>query len=97
MYLHKDKYDEYKIRHKNLWPEMIEAIKKHGGHNYSIFLDEQTGQLFAYLEIEDEDRWNQLSQTSICKKWWSYMADIMDTNQDNSPVFKDIKSVFYLN
>jgi L-rhamnose mutarotase len=92
----KDKYDEYKLRHDELWPEMHEELKRHGAHNYSIFLDEENGKLFAYLEIEDEEKWAQMSKTEICAKWWAYMADIMETNPDNSPVYIDLKDVFYL-
>ncbi len=60
MFVHQDKYEEYKQRHDDIWPEMAEALKAHGAHHYSIFLDEETGRLFAYLEIEDEEngeRW----------------------------------------
>ena len=96
MFVYKDQYEEYKRRHDELWPEMEKELKEHGAHNYSIFLDEESGQLFAYLEIEDEERWNQMASTDICQKWWTYMEPLMDTNPDNSPVSKELKSVFYL-
>ena len=95
MTVYKDCYEEYKKRHDELWPEMALELKKHGAHNYSIFLEEETGKLFAYLEIEDEEKWTLMSKTAICAKWWAYMADIMETNPDNSPVYKDLKDVFY--
>ena len=95
MTVYKDCYEEYKKRHDELWPEMALELKKHGAHNYSIFLEEETGKLFAYLEIEDEEKWALMSKTAICAKWWEYMADIMETNPDNSPVYKDLKDVFY--
>ncbi|MCV9885407.1 L-rhamnose mutarotase [Metabacillus halosaccharovorans] len=96
MYVYKDKYEEYQRCHDELWPEMEKELKEHGAHNYSIFLDEESGQLFAYLEIEDEERWNQMASTDICQKWWTYMEPLMETNPDNSPVSKELKSVFYL-
>ncbi|MBU7591503.1 L-rhamnose mutarotase [Metabacillus halosaccharovorans] len=96
MFVYKDKYEEYQRRHDELWPEMEKELKEHGAHNYSIFLDEESGQLFAYLEIEDEERWNQMASTDICQKWWTYMEPLMETNPDNSPVSKELKSVFYL-
>jgi len=89
-------FDEYKKRHDELWPEMAAVLKEHGGHNYSIFLDEATGTLFAYVEIESEERWDAVAQTEICQKWWSYMKDIMEVNSDNSPVSTPLKDVFYL-
>ncbi|NSB13940.1 L-rhamnose mutarotase [Clostridium beijerinckii] len=64
--------------------------------NYSIFLDPESSSLFAYLEIEDEELWNKSSETEICQKWWKYMKDIMETNEDNSPVSVELKEVFHL-
>lgn len=87
---------EYEERHRRLWPEMQEMIHAYGGHNYSIFLDRETLTLFGYLEIEDEDKWNASAETAICRKWWAYMADIMETNQDDSPVSIDLHPVFHL-
>ena len=87
---------EYEKRHNELWPEMIDMIHEYGGKNYSIFLDKETYTLFGYIEIESEERWAQTAQTDICKKWWAYMAPIMDTNPDNSPVSVDLKNVFHL-
>lgn len=95
MYVNKDSYDEYKRRHDELWPKMAKELKKHGAHNYSIFLEESSGQLFAYLEIESEDVWAKIAQTEVCKQWWAYMKDIMKTNDDDSPVSAPLTSVFY--
>jgi L-rhamnose mutarotase len=96
MKLYKGMVEEYKKRHDNLWPEMVEMIHEFGGKNYTIFLDEETDILFGYLEVEDTDLWNKTAETEICKKWWAYMADIMDTNADNSPVSVEFKEVFHL-
>ena len=71
-------------------------IHKHGGHNYSIYLDPETNVLYGYLEVEDEELWAKSADTAINRKWWDYMADIMETNEDNSPVCVDLKPVFYL-
>ena len=56
---------EYQKRHDELWPEMREMLKEHGVLSYSIFLDSESNQLFGYLEIEDEEKWNQVSTTAI--------------------------------
>jgi len=89
-------YEEYKKRHDELWPEMKTMLKEHGAHSYSIFLDEETGTLFAYVNIESEEKWSAVAQTEICQKWWAYMKDIMETNEDNSPKSYSLKEVFYL-
>lgn len=96
MKVYKDCYDEYKRRHDNIWPEMEKMLNEYGAHNYSIFLDEKTGNLFSYLEIENEELWNRSAKTDICKKWWEYMKDVMDTNEDNSPVEIPLKELFHL-
>lgn len=87
---------EYEKRHNELWPEMQEMIHEHGGHNYSIYLDEETNVLYGYIEIEDEELWAKSANTPINRKWWDFMADIMDTNPDNSPVAVDLHPVFHL-
>ena len=71
-------------------------IHEYGGKNYSIFLDKETLTLFGYIEIEDEEKWNKSADTEIKRKWWDFMADIMETNEENSPVSKDLNLVFHL-
>ncbi len=88
--------EEYARRHNALWPEMRDMIHAYGGHNYSIYLDTETNVLYGYIEIEDEARWAASADTPINRKWWDYMADIMDTNPDNSPVSTDLVPVFHL-
>ena len=87
---------EYEKRHNEIWPELVANIKAHGASNYSIFLNKATGELFSYLEAEDEAMWKKRGADELTKKWWDYMADIMETNPDNSPVFIPIDEVFHL-
>ena len=75
---------------------MKEMIHAHGGHNYSIFLDRETNILYGYIELEDEEKWSKSADTAINRKWWDYMADIMQVNPDNSPVSVDLVPVFWL-
>ena len=71
-------------------------LHAHGGANYSIFLDNEALTLFGYIEIDDEALWAQGADTAINRKWWDYMADIMETNPDNSPVTTPLLPVFHL-
>jgi L-rhamnose mutarotase len=87
---------EYERRHSPIWPELETVLKEHGVRNYSIFLDEETRQLFGYAEIEDEERWSAIAQTAVCKRWWAYMKDIMPSNPDNSPLSRELKEVFHI-
>ena len=76
---------EYEKRHNPIWTELEETLKSHGVHNYSIYLNPQTLQLFGYAEIESEERWKAIAQTPICQKWWNHMSDIMPTNAPRQP------------
>lgn len=96
MQLYKGMEAEYEKRHNELWPEMIDMIHEHGGKNYTIALDPETLTLYGYIEIEDEELWSKGADTAINRKWWDFMADIMETNPDNSPVSKDLKVLFHL-
>lgn len=96
MKLFEGKAEEYEKRHNALWSEMKDMIHEYGGKNYSIFLDKETNILFGYIEIESEEKWAKSADTEICRKWWDYMADIMETNPDNSPVSIDLLNVFHL-
>lgn len=96
MQLYEGMAEEYERRHNQLWPEMKDMIHEYGGHNYSIFLDKETNVLYGYIEIEEEERWAKSADTPINRKWWDFMADIMDTNPDNSPVSIDLSPVFHL-
>lgn len=96
MFLNPGMAQEYERRHNELWPEMKEMIHQHGGRNYSIYLDTETNVLYGYIEVEDEELWAKSADTKINRKWWDFMADIMETNPDNSPVSVDLKPVFHL-
>ena len=87
---------EYKKRHDEVWPEIVELIKKSGISDYAIFLDEETNILFGVQKVEGNIGSQDLGFNEIQKKWWDYMADIMEVNADNSPVNTPLEEVFYL-
>jgi L-rhamnose mutarotase len=89
-------HQEYERRHRPIWKELEAVLRGHGVHNYSIFLDGATSQLFGYAEIESEERWAAIANTDECKRWWAYMKDVMPSNHDNSPVSRDLREVFHL-
>jgi L-rhamnose mutarotase len=87
---------EYERRHQPIWKELEEVLIAHGVRTYSIYLDEATGDLFAYAEIEDQARWEMVSRTDVCRRWWRHMRDIMPANPDDSPVSRPLREVFHL-
>ena len=88
--------EEYKKRHDNLWPELKVLIKSTGVSDYSIFLDEETNILFAVQKQSGDQTSQDLGENPVVKKWWAYMADIMETNADKSPVSVELIEVFYM-
>jgi len=88
--------EEYRKRHDEIWPEMVRLMKNEGIGNYSIFLDEDTNTLFSYFEFSGSYSSRDHSANEIVKRWWKHMADIMETNPDNSPVTVTLEQVFYM-
>jgi L-rhamnose mutarotase len=96
MQLHKGFEAEYKKRHDEIWPELAQLLAETGVSDYYIFLDETTNSLFATLLVSDESKLSDLPSHPVMQKWWAYMKDIMESNEDNSPVSIPLKEVFYL-
>jgi len=42
------------------------------------------------------DLWQRIADTEVCRRWWSYMKDLMLTNEDDSPVATELSEVFHL-
>ena len=87
---------EYKKRHDELWPELKAELKAAGVYDYSIFLDEETLTLFAVQKLSEGNTAVGLPDSPVVRKWWDYMAPLMETNPDNSPVAKPLREVFHL-
>lgn len=87
---------EYEKRHQNVYPELLKLLSESGIRNYTIFLDKPTLQLFAYQELEDDYDESTILSDPIVWKWWNYMADIMEVNEDQSPVTISLNEVFHV-
>jgi L-rhamnose mutarotase len=87
---------EYKRRHDQIWPELKALLKEAGISDYSIFLDPQTGTLFGCQRQSGRASSQDLGAHPIVQRWWAYMADIMETHPDNSPVSKPLIEVFHM-
>ncbi len=87
---------EYQRRHDEIWPELAKALTDAGVRDYSIYLDRATGTLFAVQKRMPNHTADTLPNLPIIKRWWAYMADLMDTNPDNSPVAVPLERVFHL-
>lgn len=87
---------EYEARHSPIWHELERTLKEHGVHTYTIFLHPTTRQLFAYVEYEDQARWDAVAETPVCRRWWRHMREIMPSNPDDSPVSEGLREVFHI-
>jgi L-rhamnose mutarotase len=96
MHLSPGQVAEYKRRHDAIWPELVALLKDAGISDYSIFLDEETHALFAVLRRAPGHRMEALPQDAIMQRWWAFMADIMATNPDSSPVVVPLVPMFHL-
>lgn len=88
--------EEYKKRHDEIWPELSKVLSDAGVYDYSIYLDEETLTLFAVQKLKDGHTSGGLTDNTIVRKWWDYMADLMETESDNVPVAIPLKEVFHM-
>lgn len=96
MKLKEGQQEAYFKRHNAIWPELKALLKQAGVSEYSIFLDEETNTLFAFQKVEWGASSQDLLENPIVKKWWDFMADIMEVNPNNSPISTPLKEMFYL-
>jgi L-rhamnose mutarotase len=87
---------EYRRRHDAIWPELSALLRDVGIRDYSIFLDEETGTLFAVLRRTPDHGMEQLPHKEIMQRWWRHMADIMVTHSDGSPRVTALTPMFHL-
>ena len=87
---------EYKKRHDEIWPELAAELKAAGISDYSIYLEEETRVLFAVQKMKDDNTAAALPASPIVRKWWDYMAPLMETNPDHSPITSPLREVFHL-
>ena len=73
-----DRLEEYRERHRAVWPEMLDALRQAGWHNYSLFLSPE-GYLFGYLETPDFGRaLTLMADTDVNTRWQNEMAPFFE-------------------
>jgi L-rhamnose mutarotase len=97
MKLKEGKIEEYKKRHDEIWPELSSTLASLGISNYSIYYDSKDNTLIEYMELTDENRFDELEEMDIVKKWNIYMQDLLITKSftDASAVVDELIEVFY--
>ncbi len=96
MKLHPGMEAEYRKRHDEIWPDLVDLLHEAGVSDYTIHLDRETNTLFGVLSRPKDHTMASLPEHPVMKRWWAHMADIMESNADNSPVATDLVTVFHL-
>lgn len=93
-----DRIDEYRARHAEVWPEMLEALTAAGWRNYSLFLAPD-GLLVGYLETDDFAAAQEaMSDTEVNDRWQRDMAGFFAGGEraDGDGGFRRLDEVFHL-
>jgi len=88
---------EYKEHHKNVWPEMLDALHAAGWHNYSLFM-RPDGLIFGYFETEEslQAALDKMAATDVNARWQDFMAPFSDTNARPDENFTELEGYFHL-
>jgi L-rhamnose mutarotase len=94
-----DKIEEYKEHHKKVWPEMLEALRRTGWHNYSLFM-RSDGTLFGYFETPTDLKTAvaAMSNEEVNARWQAMMAPYFESLDGSRPdeMMKELEEVFHL-
>lgn len=88
--------NEYRKRHDEIWPELVDLLHEAGVSDYSIWLDEETNLLFGVLTRDGDHRMDAMRLNPIMQRWWAHMADVMEVKPDNEPVAVPLTRVFHM-
>jgi L-rhamnose mutarotase len=92
-----DRLAEYKEHHKHVWPEMLDALRETGWHNYSLFM-RADGLIFGYFETEESLAVAQakMAGKEVNTRWQEFMSDFMDANARPDETFVELEEYFHL-
>ncbi|MBI5282501.1 MAG: L-rhamnose mutarotase [Candidatus Solibacter usitatus] len=94
----KNRLEEYKLRHKEVWPEMLQALNESGWHNYSLFLRDD-GMLVGYVETPDfQQARAAMAARDVNARWQAQMRDFFEDPAGRNPdeQMRGLEQVFYL-
>ena len=96
MQLKRGMAEEYRRRHDAIWPELASLLREAGISDYHIFLDPETGALFATLKLHPDNTRETLPGQPVMRRWWDHMADIMEVEPGNRPREWPLQPMFHL-
>ena len=91
-----ERLDEYKARHRAVWPEMLAALRDTGWRNYSLFLRDD-GLLIGYVEADDlSEAQARVAATDVNARWQAAMAELFASNGPPDEAWEIVPEVFNL-
>jgi len=84
---------EYKERHDQIWPELVEEIERSGIATMTAF--EADPIIFYYSEIADEGAWDRLWSTEIHDRWAEAFKPLIDFAEGTVDA-GDLREIFHL-
>jgi len=93
----KDRIPKYKELHEHVWPEMLDALRESGWHNYSLFMRED-GLIFGYFETEESLSAAQAKMASqeVNTRWQDFMSSFTDAETRPDENFIELEEYFHL-
>ena len=93
----RDKIKAYKQIHQNVWPEMLEALRDAGWHNYTLFMRED-GLIFGYIESEHTlaEAQAKMADKEVNTRWQKFMAPFMEGCDRPDENFVELEEYFHL-
>ncbi|MDC7234726.1 MAG: L-rhamnose mutarotase [Spirochaetales bacterium] len=96
MRVHPGKIAEYKKRHDEIWPDLVQELKAAGLSEFSIAYDKETEFLFAFHKQDEEKGSGNQPGGEVQRRWWKFMEPLMECNEDSSPKIWPLEEVFYM-
>ena len=93
-----DRLEEYKQRHRSVWPDMLDALRSTGWRNYSLFVGDD-GLLVGYLETDDfAAAVAGMEATHVNARWQAEMAEFFALPAGDRPDtgLRRLEEVFHL-
>ena len=92
-----DRLAEYKEHHKQVWPEMLDALRETVWHNYTLFM-RNDGLIFGYFETDQDLATAQagMAAREVNTRWQEFMSEFMDANTRPDETFVELEEYFHL-
>ena len=92
-----DRLAQYREHHKNVWPEMLDALRETGWHNYTLFMRED-GLSFGYFETEEDliTAQAKMAAKDVNRRWQEFMSSFMDAHARPDETFVELEEYFHL-